>query len=82
MGMGPGDVTLYGSANFLCLIMIGRLKPDVSPETASAALTPLFRRTLAQASPVSPNDRKPELMLSDVRGIETLRDDTGNRFAF
>jgi predicted permease len=74
-GSRPGDVTLYGSPNFLCLMMIGRLKSDVSAETASAALTPLFRRALAEASPVSPNDRKPELMFSDIRGIETLRED-------
>lgn len=74
-GLGPGDVTLYGSPNFLCLMMIGRLKPGVSSENAVAALTPLFRRTLAQASPVSPKDRKPELVFSDVRGIETLRED-------
>jgi macrolide transport system ATP-binding/permease protein len=56
-------------------MMIGRLKPGVSPETASAAATPLFRRILAEASPVSPNERKPELMFSSVRGIETMRDD-------
>jgi len=65
----------YESPNYLSLMMIGRLKPGVSPETASAAVTPLFRRTLAEASPVSPNDRKPELMFSSVRGIETMRDD-------
>ncbi|MGA8028415.1 MAG: ABC transporter permease [Bryobacteraceae bacterium] len=74
-GEPPGDKTLYGSPDFLCLLMIGRLRPEVSPQRASAALTPLFRRTLAQASPVNPKDRKPELVFSDVRGIGTLRDD-------
>jgi len=38
-------------------------------------LTPLFRRTLADASPVDPKDRKPQLVFSDVRGIGTLRED-------
>ncbi|MBV9156265.1 MAG: ABC transporter permease, partial [Acidobacteriaceae bacterium] len=69
------DHTLYGSPDWLCLMIIGRLKPGVSAESASQALTPLFRRTLAQASPVSPKDQKPELVLSNVRGIETLRGD-------
>jgi predicted permease len=74
-GSGRGDVTLYGSPNYLCLMMIGRLKPGMSAESASAALTPMFRRTLAQASPVSASDREPGLMFSDVRGIGTLRND-------
>ena len=74
--LGPwGSGHIYESPNYLCLIMIGRLKSGVSPEAASAALTPLFRRTLADASPVSAGDRKPELMFSSVRGIETMRDD-------
>lgn len=30
-GSGPGDVTLYGSPNFLCLMLIGRLNPGISP---------------------------------------------------
>ena len=74
--LGPwGSGHHYESPNFLSLIMIGRLKPGVSPETANAALTPLFQRTLAEASPASPNERKPELMFSSVRGVETMRGD-------
>jgi len=58
--LGPwGSGHIYESPNYLCLIMIGRLKPGVSSETARAALTPLFRRTLAEASPVSASDRPP-----------------------
>lgn len=74
-GSGPGDVTLYGSPNFLCLIVIGRLKPGVSPEHAAVQLTPQFRRSLAEAAPIHPKDRTPELFFSDVRGIATLRED-------
>lgn len=74
--LGPfGSGHHYESPNFLSLILLGRLKPGVSPERANAAITPLFQRTLAEASPVSPNDRKPELMFSSVRGVETMRDD-------
>lgn len=69
------DETLYGSPNFLCLMMIGRLNRGISPEQAAARLTPLFRRTMAAASPIDSRDRKPELVFSDVRGIGTLRED-------
>ncbi len=74
--LGPwGSGHRYESPDYLCLIMIGRLKPGISAEAASAALTPMFRRTLAQASPVSASDRQPGLILSDVKGISTMRGD-------
>jgi predicted permease len=69
------DLTLYGSRNWLCLLVIGRLKPGIPSQKAATALTPLFRRTLAAASPIDARDRKPEIVFSDVRGIETLRQD-------
>jgi predicted permease len=73
--LGPfGSGHHYESPNFLSLLMIARLKPGVSAETANAAVTPLFQRTLAEASPASPNDRKPELYFSSLRGVETMRD--------
>jgi predicted permease len=74
-GSPASEHTLYGSPNWLCLLMVGRLRPGLSAQQASAQLTPLFRRTLAQASPVDPNDLKPELMFSNVRGVGGLRDD-------
>jgi predicted permease len=74
-GSGPGGVTLYGSPNFLCLMLIGRLKPGISPLEAATQLAPSFRRTLAETAPVDPRDRKPELVFSDVRGIGTLQED-------
>ena len=74
-GMSASDNTLYGSPNWLCLLMLGRLRPGLSPQQATAQLTPLFRRTLAQASAVDPKEQKPELVFSDVRGVGTLRED-------
>ncbi len=74
-GEAASDQSLYGSPKWLALMMIGRLSPGVSPQKATAELTPLFRRTLAEASPVDPKDRPPELVFSDLRGIETLRED-------
>ena len=74
-GTPPTDHTLYGSPEWLALDMLGRLRPDISPEQAAAQLTPLFQSTLANAAPVDPRDQKPLLVLSNVRGVEDLRDD-------
>jgi predicted permease len=71
----PSDLTLYGSPHWLCLLMVGRLRPGISPQRATAELAPLFRRTLAQASPVAPKEPMPQLFFSDVRGIGELRAD-------
>ena len=73
-GTPPTD-TLYGSPEWLALDMIGRLQPGVSAEQAMAQLTPAFQNALASASPVDPRDQKPLLVLSNVRGVEDLRDD-------
>ena len=74
-GTPPTDHTLYGSPNWLALDMLGRLQPRVSTKQAEAQLTPAFQNTLARASPVDPQEQKPLLVLSNVRGVEDLRDD-------
>jgi predicted permease len=74
-GTPATDHTLYGSPNWLALDMLGRLRPGVSPEQAQAQLTPAFQNALANASPVDPNEQKPLLVLSGVRGAENLRND-------
>ena len=74
-GTPSTDHTLYGSPNWLALLMLGRLRPGVSPQQALAQLTPTFQNALANASPVDPHEQKPQLVLSGVRGMENLRDD-------
>jgi len=74
-GTPSTDHTLYGSPNWLALLMLGRLRPGVSPQQALAQLTPTFQNALANASPVDPHEQKPQLVLSGVRGVENLRDD-------
>jgi predicted permease len=74
-GTPSTDHTLYGSPNWLALLMLGRLRPGVSPQQALAQLTPTFQDALANASPVDPHEQKPLLILSGVRGVENLRDD-------
>jgi len=71
----PGsDHTLYGSPDWLVLIMVGRLRPGVSPQQATQQLMTPFRNALANASPVSSKEPKPEIFFTSVRGLENLKD--------
>jgi len=81
-GTPSTDHTLYGSPNWLALLMLGRLRPGVSPQQALVQLTPTFQNALANASPVDPHEQKPQLILSGVRGVENLRDDYGHPLRF
>jgi predicted permease len=81
-GAPATDHTLYGSTNWLALQMLGRLQPGVSLEQAQAQLTPAFQSALANASPVDPNEQKPLLVLSSVRGVENLREDYAHPLRF
>jgi predicted permease len=81
-GTPATDHTLYGSTNWLALQMLGRLNPGVLPEQAQARLTPAFQDALANASPVDPQEHKPVLVLSGVRGVENLRDDYDHPLRF
>lgn len=74
-GVSPTDGTLYGTPNWLALMMLGRLRPGVSPAQAVAQLTPAFENALANSAPVDPRDEKPQLVLSAIRGAESLRED-------
>lgn len=74
-GNPPSDGTLYGSPNWLCLLMVGRLRLGISPRQAAAQLTPAFQRALANASPIDPKEPKPQLVFSDVRGMGNLREE-------
>jgi predicted permease len=74
-GTPPTDHTLYGSPEWLSLVMVGRLRPGVSAQQAASQLAAPFRTALANASPAGAHEPKPELFFSDVRGVENLRED-------
>lgn len=74
-GNAPSDGMLYGSPNWLCLLMVGRLRLGISPQQATAQLTPAFQRALANASPIGHKEPKPQLVFSDVRGMGNLREE-------
>ena len=81
-GAPPTDHTLYGSPEWLTLILVGRLRPGVSPQQAAAQLTASFRHVLANASPPGPREPKPELYFSSVRGVENLREEYEHPLGF
>jgi predicted permease len=72
-GVSPTDSTLYGSPDWLALMMLGRLQAGVTPKQAEAQLTPTFQDALASASPPNPHEEKPLLVLTGLRGVESLR---------
>ena len=75
-GGASSSQTLYGSPNWLCLLLIGRLQPGVSKDLAASALTPLLQRTLyAGVQGNDPGEPQPRLYFSSVRGIEDLQAD-------
>jgi predicted permease len=81
-GTPPTDHTLYGSPEWLSLVLVGRLRPGVSPQQAAAQLSTPFRNALANASPAGPNEPKPELFFSSVRGVENLREEYEHPLGF
>lgn len=74
-GMSANEGTLYGTPNWLVLMLLGRLQPGVTAKQAEQRLTPDFRATLAIASPPASNEPPPGLELSELRGRESLRRD-------
>ncbi len=75
-GLPATDHTLYGSPNWLCLLLVGRLRPGITWNQAIAQLTPVFQRAIYSGVTVhDPKEPKPQLYFSSVHGIENLRED-------
>ncbi|MGB7621012.1 MAG: ABC transporter permease [Terriglobia bacterium] len=74
-GRPASQGTLYGTPNWWCLRLIGRLHPYVTPAQALANLDPVFQRAarIGLGTP-DPKDRKPVLALDAAKGIEGIRD--------
>lgn len=67
--------SLYGTKAWWCLMMIGRLRRDVTPKQAAAQMTPLFRRTAYWGGAAyNPKKPAPELQLRPARGNQNLRE--------
>lgn len=74
-GAAPAEGTLYGSPDWLVLMLLGRLQPGVTAQQAEAQVTPAFQNALASVVPPDPNEQKPEVVLTPLRGMESLRRD-------
>ena len=67
--------TLYGTRNWWCLMLIGRLRPGVSKTQAVAELNPLFQGTAYEGvGTPKPHKEPPQLYFTSARGVESLRE--------
>jgi predicted permease len=73
-GTPATDHTLYGSRDWLALMILGRMQPGLSLEQAQARLQPALLAGLADSAPRDPRDQTPQLVLSAIRGVESLRE--------
>jgi predicted permease len=72
----PSEHTLYGSPEWYCLLLLGRLQPGVSWQQALAQLQPAYERAAyAGVTHPDPKEAKPRLYFSSARGIEDVRED-------
>jgi len=70
-----GDLTLYGSPNWWCLMLIARLAPGVTAQQAAAEATPAFQAAAyASLGTPDPSHPKVELALVPAKGIQGLGD--------
>lgn len=70
-----GDLTLYGSPNWWCLMLIARLAPGVTAQQAVAEATPAFQAAAyASLGTPDPSHPKVELALVPAKGIQGLGD--------
>jgi len=70
-----GELTLYGSPNWWCLMLIARLAPGITAAQAVAEATPAFQAA-AYASLGTPDPKRPKVALALVpaKGIQGLGD--------
>ena len=75
-GNSPSEHTLYGSPEWYCLLMLGRLQPGVTWPKAVAQLEPAYlHAAYAGVKRPDPAEKPPHLYFSSARGIEDVRAD-------
>ena len=75
-GNSPLEHTLYGSPQWYCLLLMGRLQPGVSWPQALAAIQPVYQRAAFEGvNPSDAKDQKAGLYFTSARGIEDFRTD-------
>ena len=78
-GLNPwgysSDLTLYGSPNWWCLMLIARLAPGMGAQQAVAQATPVFQAA-AYANLGTPDPKHPKVMFTSApaKGIQGLGD--------
>jgi predicted permease len=75
-GNSPVEHTLYGSPEWYCLLLLGRLQAGVSWQQALAQLQPVYQRAAyAGVKQPDPKEQPPRLHFSSARGIEDFHED-------
>ena len=73
---GPSQDSLYGAPKWFFLMMIGRLRPGISPAGALARLNPVYQTTVYSAlGQPKAGETIPQLNLTPARGVEGLNQD-------
>ena len=74
-GNSPLEHTLYGSPEWYCLLLLGRLQPGVTWQQALAELQPAYARAAyAGVKHPDPKEKQAHLYFSSARGIEDVRE--------
>ena len=72
----PTEHTLYGSPEWYCLLLLGRLQPGITWPQAVAQLEPAYlRAAYAGVKHPDPKEKQTHLYFSSARGIEDFRED-------
>jgi predicted permease len=75
-GNSPVEHTLYGSPEWYCLLLLGRLQPGVTWQQALAQVEPAYlQAAYAGVKHPDPKEKQPHLYFSSARGIEDFRED-------
>jgi predicted permease len=68
--------SLYGSPNWWCIMMLGRLAPGLTSKQAEAGINPVFQHAAYSAlGTPKPDEKKPVLRLDAARGIARLNEE-------
>jgi predicted permease len=75
-GNSPVEHTLYGSPEWYCLLLLGRLQPGVTWQQALTQVEPVYlQAAYAGVKHPDPKEKQPHLYFSSARGIEDFRED-------
>jgi predicted permease len=71
-----GGYGLYGSPNWWCIMLLGRLAPGITTKMAETRIAPVFQHAAySTLGTPRPDEKQPILRLEAARGIASLNED-------